>query len=148
MLIDFRPADGAVKKRTRKGRGNASGHGGEAGRGHKGQKSRTGYSKRAGFEGGQTPLYRRIPKKRGFTALDKTRFFPVNIDAIAVLATLKGINTVTVEEMCSAGLCRKGVAVKILGRGALAVCLYISANAFSKSAVEKIEALGGKALII
>ncbi len=148
MIIDFRPAEGAVKKRTRKGRGNASGHGGEAGRGHKGQKSRTGYSKRAGFEGGQTPLYRRIPKKRGFTALDKTRFFPVNIDSIAGLAVLKGVNSITVEDMVSAGLCRKGVAVKILGRGALAVCLNISANAFSKSAVENIEALGGNAIVI
>jgi large subunit ribosomal protein L15 len=148
MTIDFRPADGAVKKRTRKGRGNASGHGGEAGRGHKGQKSRTGYSKRAGFEGGQTPLYRRIPKKRGFTALEKTQFFPVNIDAIAVLATLKGVNSVSVEDLAVAGLCRKGVAVKVLGRGVLTVGLSISANAFSKSAVEKIEALGGKALVI
>lgn len=148
MIIEFKPAEGAVKKRTRKGRGNASGHGGESGRGHKGQKSRTGYSKRAGFEGGQTPLYRRIPKKRGFTALEKTAFFPVNLDSIVALVESTGVSEVSIDDLVNAGLCRRGCAVKVLGRGNVAGSLSISANAFSASAAEKIAASGGKAVVI
>ena len=148
MSIEFKPAEGSVKKRVRKGRGNASGHGGESGRGHKGQKSRTGYSKRAGFEGGQTPLYRRIPKKRGFTAFNKSVYFAVNLDSVSEIATETGLTQITVDDLVNAGVCRNGVAVKILGRGSIASAVTVSANAFSKSAIEKLEANGGKAFIV
>ena len=147
-LSNLKPAVGSVKSSKRIGRGQGSGRGGTSTRGHKGAKSRSGYSSKAGFEGGQTPLYRRIPKKRGFTALEKTQFFPVNLDSIVALVESTGISEVSIDDLVNAGLCRRGCAVKILGRGNVAVSLSVSANAFSTSASEKIAASGGKAVVI
>ena len=136
-LHELSPAEGSTKKRKRVGRGPGSGLGKTAGRGSKGQKSRSGYSRRLGFEGGQMPLIRRVPK-RGFTNNFRTRYAVVN------LGSLEGFEgEVTPESLLEAGLVRKGMPVKILSGGECSSALKVSAHKFSKSAREKIEAAGG-----
>lgn len=136
-LHDLSPADGSTKDRKRLGRGRGSGTGKTAGRGHNGQKSRSGYSRRLGFEGGQMPLIRRVPK-RGFTNIFKKEFAVVNVRD---LSTLEG--EVTPEALVAKGLARKGLPVKVLGEGELSVALAVRAHRFSRAARAKIEAAGG-----
>lgn len=144
-LHELRPAEGSTKKPKRKGRGPGSGLGKTAGRGHNGQNSRSGGGTRPGFEGGQMPLYRRIPK-RGFTNIFKKQWALVNIEDLNIFEE----NTVITPELLKeTGLVKKMLdGVKILGDGDLNKNLTIQANKFSKSAVEKIESAGGKAEVI
>jgi large subunit ribosomal protein L15 len=136
-LHELSPAKGSKHSRKRVGRGPGSGLGKTAGRGEKGQKSRTGYSSRPGFEGGQMPLVRRVPK-RGFTNIFKTEYSVVNVGD---LAELEG--EITPESLAGHGLVRSGRLVKVLGEGEIGKALRITANKFSKSARAKIEAAGG-----
>jgi large subunit ribosomal protein L15 len=137
-LNNIKPADGAKHYKRRVGRGIGSGLGKTAGRGEKGQKSRTGYSSRPGFEGGQMPLVRRVPK-RGFTNIWRSEYAVVNLSQ---LAELEG--DITPESLRELGLVRAGRKVKVLGDGEIAKPLRVVANKFSKSAREKIEAAGGR----
>ena len=136
-LHELSPAKGSKHSRKRVGRGPGSGLGKTSGRGEKGQKSRTGYSRRPGFEGGQMPLVRRVPK-RGFTNIWKTEYAVVNL---AQLADLDG--DVTPEVLAERGLVRAGRKVKVLGDGEIGKPLRVVASKFSKSAREKIEGAGG-----
>lgn len=136
-LHELQPASGSKRARKRIGRGRGSGTGKTAGRGHKGQKSRSGYRRRAGFEGGQMPLIRRVPK-RGFHNLFRRQYSVVNL---AQLADMSG--EVTPESLAEAGLVRHDSRVKILGNGELGAALTVRAHKFSRSAREKIEAAGG-----
>ena len=143
-LSNLRPAKGSVHDNFRKGRGHGSGNGKTAGKGHKGQKARSG-APRPGFEGGQMPLYRRIPK-RGFTCINSKDIVGINM---SVLEVFDNDTVVTVDKLIEAGIVkipRDGV--KILGGGELTKKLTVQVNAFSASAKEKIEALGGKAEVI
>ena len=137
-LHELSPAKGSKHSRKRVGRGPGSGLGKTAGRGEKGQKSRTGYSSRPGFEGGQMPLVRRVPK-RGFTNIWKTEYSVVNLSQ---LAELEG--DVTPEVLRERGLVRAGKKIKVLGDGEIGKPLRVTADKFSKSAREKIEAAGGR----
>jgi large subunit ribosomal protein L15 len=140
-LHELSPAKGSKQKRKRVGRGPGSGLGKTAGRGEKGQKSRTGYSSRPGFEGGQMPLVRRVPK-RGFTNIWRTEYAVVNVGDLAEIAeTAEG--AVNPETLAHRGLVRSGRPVKVLGEGELHKALRVTANKFSKSARAKIEAAGG-----
>jgi large subunit ribosomal protein L15 len=141
-LHDLSPAKGSKHARRRVGRGPGSGLGKTAGRGHKGQKSRTGYSSRPGFEGGQMPLIRRVPK-RGFTNLFKTEYAVINVSQLAALAGAEQTD-VTPELLARHGLVRKGLPVKVLGNGELSAALTVTAHKFSKSARAKIEQAGGR----
>jgi large subunit ribosomal protein L15 len=136
-LHELAPAKGSKSSRKRVGRGPGSGLGKTAGRGEKGQKSRSGYSRRPGFEGGQMPLVRRVPK-RGFNNVFRTEYAVVNL---AQLAGLEG--EVTPELLAGKGLVRAGRPLKVLGDGEVAVALTVRAHKFSKSARAKIEAAGG-----
>ncbi len=139
-LHELSPAKGSKQARKRIGRGPGSGIGKTSGRGEKGQKSRSGYSRRDGFEGGQMPLIRRVPK-RGFTNIFKTEYAVVNLSQ---LAELEGdIGDITPETLVGAGLVRSGKLVKVLGDGEIGKALKVTANKFSKSARAKIEAAGG-----
>jgi len=141
-LHELKPASGARKGRRRVGRGPGSGSGKTSGRGEKGQKSRSGYSRRRGFEGGQMPLHRRLPK-RGFHNPFRTEYRTVNIDR---LNQLESGSIVTPETLQSAGLLRKGTEpVKILGNGELKVALTVRAHRVTRAAAEKIGAAGGTA---
>ena len=148
-LGDLRPARGASKKRKRIGRGPGSGHGKTSTKGHKGHKARSGGGKGPGFEGGQMPLYRRIPK-RGFKNPFRREFAVVNVRDLA--RCFPGGGDVTPEGLVGAGLVKAGERhlVKVLGTGDLgaAVALRVRAHAFSKSAAEKIQAAGGQAEVI
>lgn len=136
-LHELSPAKGSRRSRKRVGRGPGSGTGKTAGRGHKGQRSRSGYSRRLGFEGGQMPLIRRVPK-RGFTNIFKTRYQVVN------LASLEGMDgEITPEILVERGLVRPGYPVKVLGNGEIQAALRIRVHKFSASAKTKIEAAGG-----
>lgn len=141
-LSNLQPAPGAVKKKTRIGRGPGSGKGGTSTRGHKGAKSRSGYSHKIGFEGGQMPLQRRLPKF-GFKNINRVEYKPINLDLLQTLATAKGIDKIGIEELRAAGYINKKQLVKILGNGAVTSALKIEANAFSKAAQQAIEAAGG-----
>ena len=144
-LHELRPAEGSSKDAYRKGRGNGSGNGKTAGRGHKGQGARSGGGVRPGFEGGQMPLARRLPK-RGFTNIFATHYAAVNVSALEVFEEGSEIG---VEELMIAGLISKKLdGVKILGNGEINIKLTIKAKSFSKSAIAKIEAAGGKAEVI
>ncbi len=136
-LHDLSPAKGSRRPRKRLGRGPGSGTGKTSGRGHKGQKSRAGYSRRLGFEGGQMPLVRRVPK-RGFTNIFRKEYAIVNLRD---LADLEG--EVTPEILVERGLMRPGRTLKILGDGEIGAALQVKAHRFSRSAREKIEAAGG-----
>ncbi|WP_461809657.1 50S ribosomal protein L15 [Faecalimonas sp.] len=144
-LSNLRPADGSKHSDNfRRGRGHGSGNGKTAGKGHKGQKARSGGT-RPGFEGGQMPLYRRIPK-RGFTNRNTKEIIGINVDA---LEAFDNDTVVSIETLIEAGIVKNPRdGVKILGNGELTKKLTVQANAFSASAVEKIEALGGKAEVI
>ena len=144
-LSNLKPAKGSVKNKKRIARGQGSGHGGTATRGHKGQKSRSGYSKKVGFEGGQMPLQRRVPKF-GFKNINRIDYKGINLDTIQALVDAKKIkNEVTFEILLSNGLVRKNELVKILGRGELTTKLNVSAHKFTASAQAAIEASGGTA---
>lgn len=136
-LHELSPAKGSKRARKRVGRGPGSGIGKTSGRGEKGQKSRSGHSHRDGFEGGQMPLIRRVPK-RGFTNIFKTEYAVVNLSQ---LAELEG--DITPESLAEVGLVRSGKPVKVLGDGEIGKALKVTANKFSKSARSKIEAAGG-----
>ncbi len=136
-LHDLKPAPGSKRARKRVGRGPGSGTGKTAGRGHKGQKSRSGYSQRAGFEGGQMPLVRRVPK-RGFTNIFRVEYSVINVGD---LAEFEG--TVSPTSLLAKGKVRKGRMVKILGNGDLDKAITVQAHKFSTSARQKIEAAGG-----
>lgn len=144
-LSNLRPADGSRQSDNfRRGRGHGSGNGKTAGKGHKGQKARSG-APRPGFEGGQMPLYRRLPK-RGFTCRNSKEIIGINV---SLLEQFEDGSTVTVENLIENGIIKNPRdGVKILGNGELTKKLTVQANAFSASAVEKIEALGGKAEVI
>ncbi|MCS7204690.1 MAG: 50S ribosomal protein L15 [Leptospiraceae bacterium] len=141
----LQPFPGSRKKKKRVGRGEGSGHGKTSGRGQKGQKARTGYSKKIGFEGGQMPLYKRIPK-RGFHNPFKIEYQVVNLEKIDKIQTQ---GEITIETLYENGLIRKkNQPVKILGMGEISKPLTIKANAASKSAIQKVESKGGKIEII
>ncbi|MFO7851537.1 MAG: 50S ribosomal protein L15 [Bacteroidota bacterium] len=146
-LSNLKPAGGMVKKDRRLGRGEGTGRGGTATRGHKGQKSRSGYSKQIGFEGGQMPLQRRVPKY-GFTNLNRIEYKAINISILQQLAEKKKLDTIKPETLVEAGLGKKKTRFKILAKGSLDKKLEVHAHAFSKAAVEAIEAKQGKAVKI
>ncbi len=139
-LHELSPARGSKHSRKRVGRGPGSGLGKTAGRGEKGQKSRKGYSQRLGFEGGQMPLVRRVPK-RGFTNIWRTEYAVINVGALAELDGLDG--EISPEVLVQHGLVRSGMPVKVLGEGEIGKPLRVTAQKFSKSARAKIEAAGG-----
>jgi len=142
-LHELSPAKGSKHSRKRVGRGPGSGLGKTAGRGHKGQKSRSGYSRRPGFEGGQMPLLRRVPK-RGFTNIGRVEYAVVNLAQLAELALEQSQAAVTPEVLAARGLVRKGMPVKVLGDGEIGKALSVAAHKFSKSARAKIEEAGGR----
>ena len=141
-LSSLKPAEGSVKTRKRIGRGPGSGLGGTSTRGHKGAKSRSGYSKKIGFEGGQMPIQRRLPKF-GFKNINRVEYAPVNLATLQSLAEAKGLTRVVKADLIEAGLIGKNDLVKILGNGTLSLKLEVEANAFSKSAEAAIIAQGG-----
>jgi len=144
-LSNLKPATGSVKNKKRIARGQGSGHGGTSTRGHKGQKSRSGYSRKIGFECGQMPLQRRVPKF-GFKNINRVEYKGINLDTIQALVDTKKItDEVTLEVLMSNGLARKNDLVKILGRGALTAKLSITAHKFTATAQSAIEAAGGSA---
>jgi len=146
-LTNLKPADGSTKNRKRIARGQGSGKGGTATRGHKGAQSRSGYSRKAGFEGGQMPLYRRVPKF-GFKNINRKEYHGINIDALQQLASEKKLEVIDINVLIENGLASKNELVKILGRGELKAKLEVKANAFSASAKAAIEAQGGVATVI
>lgn len=141
-LSNLTPAVGSVKTRKRIGRGTGSGLGGTSTKGHKGQKSRSGYSKKIGFEGGQMPIQRRLPKF-GFKNVNRVEYKAINIDTIELLAVTNKLTKIGLKELREAGFISRTALVKILGKGALTVKIEVEANAFSKSAEEAIVAAGG-----
>ena len=148
QLNNLRPAKGAVKSSKRIGRGQGSGKGGTATRGHKGQKSRSGYSRKIGFEGGQMPLQRRVPKF-GFTNINRKEYQGINLDKLQEFVDNGKIkDTVTMEVLVSAKLARKHELVKILGRGELKAKLDITVHKFTATAIAAIEKAGGKAVTL
>ena len=141
-LSNLKPAKGSVKKDRRLGRGQGSGKGGTATRGHKGQKSRSGYSKRIGFEGGQMPLQRRVPKL-GFKNINRNEYKAVNLSTLEELAERKKLTKIDVQTLVDAGLVSRNGLVKILGNGKLTKKLEVKAHAFSTTAQKAIEELKG-----
>ena len=141
-LSNLKPAVGSNKSKRRIGRGPGSGMGGTSTRGHKGAKSRSGYKNKVGFEGGQMPLQRRVPKF-GFKNINRVEFKAINIATIEQLAADKNLDKVTVADLIQAGFVRKNQLVKILGVGSLSKKIDVEANAFSKKAEEIITAAGG-----
>ena len=144
-LHNLKPAKGSVKSEKRIARGEGSGRGGTSTRGHKGAKSRSGYSRKIGFEGGQMPLQRRVPKF-GFRNRNRVAYRAVNIAVLEILATA-GIKDITKDILIENGLAGKGDLIKVLGNGELKASVNVSVDAFSKSAVEAIEKAGGKATV-
>ena len=148
QLNNLRPAKGSVKTSKRIGRGQGSGKGGTATRGHKGQKSRSGYSKKVGFEGGQMPLQRRVPKF-GFTNINRKEYLGINLDKLQEFVDNGRIkDTVNMEVLVEARLARKNDLVKILGRGELKAKLDITVHKFTETAKAAIEKAGGKAVTL
>jgi len=141
-LSSLKPAKGSVKQRKRIGRGQGSGFGGTSTRGHKGAKSRSGYSKKVGFEGGQMPLQRRVPKY-GFKNINRVEYKAINISTLQELAEKRNISDIDLDTLNKAGLISKNDKVKILGNGELKTAVNVKAHAFSKSAIEAIEAQKG-----
>ena len=144
-LHTLNPAFGATHSRRRIGRGPGSGLGGTSTRGHKGAKARSGYKNKIGFEGGQMPLQRRLPKF-GFKNINRVEYQPVNLSALQAYAEASGAAAVTVADLVAAGVAKKNMRVKILGNGTLTAKLDVTAHAFSESAKAAIEAVGGKAV--
>lgn len=143
-LNSLKPATGATKSRKRIGRGEGSGKGGTSTRGHKGAKSRSGYSRKIGFEGGQQPLQRRVPKF-GFKNPNRVEYKGINLSTLQKLATDKGIKEFDLAVIVDNGLASKNELIKILGKGELTEKVSVTAHAFSKSAKEAIESKGGSA---
>ncbi|MBT6162209.1 MAG: 50S ribosomal protein L15 [Crocinitomicaceae bacterium] len=143
-LSNLKPADGSRKQRKRVGRGEGSGRGGTSTRGHNGAKSRSGYSRKIGFEGGQQPLQRRVPKF-GFTSPNRIEYKGINLDTLQELIDRKKLKSVTVVDLMENGLAGKRDLVKILGRGELKSGVSIQAHKFSATAKAAIEAAGGEA---
>jgi len=146
-LSNIKPASGAVKKKIRLGRGEGTGSGGTAGRGHKGAKSRSGYKRKIGFEGGQMPLQRRVPKF-GFKNPFRVEYNAINLDALQALVDTNGLTKIDHEVFMAHGLAGKKDLVKILGRGELKAKVEVTAHAFSKTASSAIEAAGGTAVTL
>ena len=141
-LNNLKPAEGAVKARKRIGRGTGSGRGGTSTRGHKGAKSRSGYSKKIGFEGGQMPLQRRVPKY-GFKNINRVEYKAINLSTLQALAEANSLELVNIQTLVAAGFVSSKQLVKILANGTLTAKLTVEAHAFSAKAVEAIEAVGG-----
>ena len=141
-LSNLQPAVGSVKRSTRIGRGPGSGKGGTSTRGHKGAKSRSGYSRKIGFEGGQMPLQRRLPKF-GFKNINRVAYKAINLDLIEALAEAKNLQKIGIEELRAAGYINNRQLLKILANGAVNRALTVEANAFSAAAQAAIEAAGG-----
>lgn len=141
-LSNIQPAIGSVRNKTRVGRGQGSGKGGTSTRGHKGAKSRSGYKRKIGFEGGQMPLQRRLPKW-GFKSLNRVEHKAINLDAIQTLAEGKNLDKVTLADLRAAGLAGRNQLVKILAGGEISKAVTVEANAFSQAAQKAIEAAGG-----
>jgi len=141
-LSSLKPAAGATKTRKRIGRGTGSGLGGTSTRGHKGAKSRSGYSKKIGFEGGQMPIQRRLPKF-GFKNISRVEYKPINLDVLQRLADAQNLTKIDTQVLIAAGFVSANHLVKILGNGALTAKLEVEAHAFSKSAEAAIQAVGG-----
>jgi large subunit ribosomal protein L15 len=146
-LSSLKPAGGSTKTRKRIGRGSGSGLGGTSTRGHKGAKSRSGYSKKIGFEGGQMPLQRRLPKF-GFKNVNRVEYKAINIDTLQKIAEAKGVDAIDINILTEVGVIPSKSLVKILGNGSLTSKLTVSAHAFSKSAKTAIEAAGGNVVIL
>jgi large subunit ribosomal protein L15 len=144
-LSNLKPAEGSTKKRKRIARGEGSGKGGTSTRGHKGAKSRSGYSKKVGFEGGQMPLQRRVPKF-GFKNINRVEYKGINIGVIQELAEKRNIDSIGLEVLLEAGMIKKQDLVKILGKGTVTKKLEVKAHAFSKTAIAAIEEAKGTAV--
>ena len=146
-LHELKPAEGSTKREKRIGRGEGSGHGGTSTRGHKGAQARSGYSRKIGFEGGQMPIQRRLPKF-GFKNRNRVEYKGINVSVLQAISEKLGTSVIDIEALKNAGYMSKNQLIKILGNGELTAKLDVSANAFSKSAVAKIEAAGGKVTVI
>lgn len=146
-LHTLKPAEGSTKPKKRVGRGQGSGHGGTSTRGHKGAKSRSGYKSKIGFEGGQMPLQRRVPKF-GFKNINRVEYKGINLDTIQILIDKSQPKSITTQLLVENGLANKKDLIKILGRGELKSKINISAHGFSSKAKSIIEDLGGKIEII
>ena len=146
-LHNLKPAKGSTNNSKRVGRGQGSGKGGTATRGTKGAQARAGYEHKIGFEGGQMPIQRRLPKF-GFKNPTRVEFRPVNLATLQALSETLGTNVITLDTMIEAGVASPKDLVKVLGNGEITAALEISADAFSKTALAKIEAAGGKATIV
>ena len=144
QLHNLKPSAGSTKTRKRIGRGPGSGMGGTSTRGHKGAKQRSGYSKKIGFEGGQMPLQRRLPK-HGFKNINRVEYKAINIATIQALAEAKNLEKVGIEDLVAAGFVSSKHLVKVLGNGELTKKVDVEAHAFSKSAEAAIQAAGGTA---
>ncbi len=146
-LSTLKPASGSTHKGKRIGRGQGSGHGGTSTRGHKGQKSRSGYSKKIGFEGGQMPLQRVVPKS-GFKNFNRVEYKAINLEVLQQLADKVNLSSIELSDLVNAGIASKNDKIKILGGGTLTRKLDVKAHAFSKSAKEAIEKLEGSTEIL
>ena len=141
-LSNLKPAEGSVKIRKRIGRGPGSGLGGTSTRGHKGAKSRSGYSRKIGFEGGQMPMQRRLPKF-GFKNINRVEYKAINLSTLQALAESKSLETINIQALVAAGFISSTQLVKVLANGTLTAKLTVEAHAFSQKAIEAIEAVGG-----
>jgi large subunit ribosomal protein L15 len=146
-LNNLKPAAGSTHSSRRIGRGPGSGLGGTSTRGHKGAKARSGYKRKIGFEGGQMPLQRRVPKF-GFKNINHKEYQAINLSSLQKLAETKNLTKITLADLVEAGYAKKSELVKILAKGELTVKVDVEANAFSKKAEEAIKAAGGNATII
>lgn len=146
-LHNLTPAEGSTHSRRRIGRGTGSGLGGTSTRGHKGAKARSGYKRKIGFEGGQMPLQRRLPKF-GFKNINHKEYLAINLSTLQKIAEKQNVTKIGINEFVTAGLTNGNELVKILGNGQLAAKLEVEANAFSKTAKEAIEAVGGNTTIV
>jgi large subunit ribosomal protein L15 len=143
-LNNLKPAEGSIKDRKRIGRGEGSGHGGTSTRGHKGAGSRSGSKRKIGFEGGQMPLQRRLPKF-GFKSLNRVEYKGINLDTLQLLVDKHNLTEVTFDTLVANGICSKKTLVKVMGRGELKGKLNVTAHAFTATAKAAIEAMGGTA---
>ena len=141
-LSNLKPAAGSTHHEKRIGRGQGSGHGGTSTRGHKGAQSRSGYSHKLGFEGGQMPLQRRVPKF-GFKNVNRVEYKAINLSTLQALAEKKSLETINIAELVAAGFISADQLVKVLANGTLSAKLTVEAHAFSQKAIEAIEAVGG-----
>jgi len=146
-LNNLTPAEGSRGRQKRVGRGEGSGHGGQSTRGMNGAKSRSGYRHKIGFEGGQMPIQRRMPKF-GFKNPTRVEYKAVNVSTLQTISERFNVTVITPDTLMEAGFISKNDLVKVLGSGELSVALEVSANAFSESAKTKIEAAGGKLIIL